>query len=990
MKGKKKRYIILLLGLIMVFINLRISPVWAKDVVIDEETFPDPVFRQYVMDNFDKNGNGILGKKEIEAVYRINVENKGINSLQGVGEFVNLRLLSCSWNNLTELPITFNHRLETLYCDGNKLQYLNLLDKPRLKTVWCYDNELDSLTVEYSPNIEVINCKNNKLKNLDLSNLAYLKRLVCSDNQIENLNISGDTALEYLNCDNNKIGNLDLSTNTALKDVYCDDNNLYSLDVRHLSDLEFFTSQSNHLTSIDLSYNHSLKNISPGPQTYKIQVDKNALKFDLSKLPAGFDVSKAYDWRGGSLSGNILTLDYYGVSNVTYSYDDGAPDGKGRDMFVFLKVEFTGKKRSAVTVEADENGSASAKLGDTTIGYADEEDTVKLVASPKHGYKFKEWEVIKPKNLQITNDQFVMPDREVQVKAIFKKDFRTYSFDANGGTGKMDPINVYGDDIFTVPLCTFTPPEGKVFEKWVRADDESISLYHGNRIASGGDLTFKAIWKDKEPDPEPGENLISQINIKTNIKDILKVGSPVQAPTISLLDSDLEGKVSVTFSDWLAFNGGREKNETGPTFNASDTYVCYIKVTLDDPTYDFGYPLEIKGDGLNWTVYPRLEDENYLYVSSEPITLNSEGPTPDVAHNVNIQHSENGTVTADKTKAKKGETVTLTITPDSGYEVDKVVAMGIDASMVPVAGNQFTMPDKSVYVRATFKPAVTPIPDQAHDVIVYPAENGTVTADKTKAKKGETVTLTITPDEGYEVNEIVVKDDGASTVLVTDNKFTMPDMLVNVRVTFKKTEVTPSEPVEPVEPSEPVEPPTPSEPADPSEPPRPYRPYPWTGFPGYWYYEVERPKPIEEKKINSVEIDWKIQLTIGKDLLHKEINGVESNIKMDIAPYIKDGRSMLPARFVAEALGFEVEWIDSTRTVVLKQADTRIEIPVDTNKIIVNGKVYTSDVLPEIKNGRTMLSIANIARALGLQDGKGINWDENTRTVTITRSIILK
>lgn len=53
------------------------------------------------------------------------------------------------------------------------------------------------------------------------------------------------------------------------------------------------------------------------------------------------------------------------------------------------------------------------------------------------------------------------------------------------------------------------------------------------------------------------------------------------------------------------------------------------------------------------------------------------------------------------------------------------------------------------------------------------------------------------------------------------------------------------------------------------------------------------------------------------------------------------------------------------------------------NKIIVNGKVYTSDVKPEINNNKPMLPIANIARALGLQDGKDIIWNSNTKTATI-------
>ena len=180
-----------------------------------------------------------------------------------------------------------------------------------------------------------------------------------------------------------------------------------------------------------------------------------------------------------------------------------------------------------------------------------------------------------------------------------------------------------------------------------------------------------------------------------------------------------------------------------------------------------------------------------------------------------------------------------------------------------------------------------------------------------------------------------------------------------------------------------------SVPPTPPVPPTPYTPYPWIVYPG-WYYNYEAPKPKEENKVTKMEMDWKIELTIGISTIDREINGVDSKIKMDVAPYIRDGRTMLPLRSVAEALGFDVEWNRSTKTVVLRNSSTRVEIPVDTNKIILNGTVYTSDVKPEIKNNRTMLTIANIARALGLRDGKDIIWNSKSKMVTIYRSIIVK
>ena len=92
-------------------------------------------------------------------------------------------------------------------------------------------------------------------------------------------------------------------------------------------------------------------------------------------------------------------------------------------------------------------------------------------------------------------------------------------------------------------------------------------------------------------------------------------------------------------------------------------------------------------------------------------------------------------------------------------------------------------------------------------------------------------------------------------------------------------------------------------------------------------------------------------------------------------------------RFVAEALGMGVTWDKNTRTVIIEDLLFRVEIPIDTNKIIVNGETYISYVKPEIVDGRTIMPVANIARALGLKDGQDIFWDNATKQVTIIRTI---
>ena len=75
------------------------------------------------------------------------------------------------------------------------------------------------------------------------------------------------------------------------------------------------------------------------------------------------------------------------------------------------------------------------------------------------------------------------------------------------------------------------------------------------------------------------------------------------------------------------------------------------------------------------------------------------------------------------------------------------------------------------------------------NVTVSDTQNGTVSADKQKAIKGDVITLTVTPAEGYELEELSVKDkDGSPLSLSEENTFVMPASDVTVSATFKKKE----------------------------------------------------------------------------------------------------------------------------------------------------------------------------------------------------------
>lgn len=101
--------------------------------------------------------------------------------------------------------------------------------------------------------------------------------------------------------------------------------------------------------------------------------------------------------------------------------------------------------------------------------------------------------------------------------------------------------------------------------------------------------------------------------------------------------------------------------------------------------------------------------------------------------------------------------------------------------------------------------------------------------------------------------------------------------------------------------------------------------------------------------------------------------------KMDAYPYIKNNRTYMPLRFVAENLGADVEWNEETRTANIISEEADIYVCANSKIITIDGKKVKMDVAPEIINDRMMLPIRFIAEALNCS----VEWDENTQKVTI-------
>ena len=85
----------------------------------------------------------------------------------------------------------------------------------------------------------------------------------------------------------------------------------------------------------------------------------------------------------------------------------------------------------------------------------------------------------------------------------------------------------------------------------------------------------------------------------------------------------------------------------------------------------------------------------------------------------------------------------------------------------------------------------------------------------------------------------------------------------------------------------------------------------------------------------------------------------------DVAPVIIDGRTLVPVRSIFEELGADVLWNDETKTVSATKGSTNIEITLGSNNAYVNNNAVVLDVPAQSVNGRTMVPARFVAEALG-------------------------
>lgn len=234
----------------------------------------------------------------------------------------------------------------------------------------------------------------------------------------------------------------------------------------------------------------------------------------------------------------------------------------------------------------------------------------------------------------------------------------------------------------------------------------------------------------------------------------------------SLRQDVADGKIkSVT----LTYSDGSVKVEDGTTVDDFPTYATKDKpvtVSIAVPTDSSGDPLiivkKVNGVNANYNSDEQKYISGYFRVNKDTV-ITAEYEIPATSATVTVNCSEHGTVTPATAEYPIGTSVTLTVTPDEGY---RVKSAQLDGNAVTLTNGTYTF---TVTADCVFAAEFEEIPAGSATVTVKCGANGTVTPSTSEYPIGTEVTLTVTPDKGYQVKSAAL--DGKD-VKLTDGKYT--------------------------------------------------------------------------------------------------------------------------------------------------------------------------------------------------------------------------
>ena len=206
---------------------------------IDDIHFPDVLFREWIMQNVDKDFNFWLSDEERESVRVIAAHDFEIESLEGIAYFPELTILNAAYNMISEVDLSGNEKLRGVNFDGNNLTSLDFSSNPDMRYIYLSENNLEELDVSMLESLNVLYCDNNQISTLDLSNNRLLIEACFDSNPLTEIDLSANANLTVIGASDCGLHELDVSVQDNLERLDCYNNPLETLTLGSKENLTY-------------------------------------------------------------------------------------------------------------------------------------------------------------------------------------------------------------------------------------------------------------------------------------------------------------------------------------------------------------------------------------------------------------------------------------------------------------------------------------------------------------------------------------------------------------------------------------------------------------------------------------------------------------------------------------------------------------------------------------------------------------------------------
>ena len=431
-------------------------------------------------------------------------------------------------------------------------------------------------------------------------------------------------------------------------------------------------------------------------------------------------------------------------------------------------------------------------------------EEITIVLNPDTGYEIVPGS-LKVNGKEIVGNKFIMPEGNVNVTAKFKK----INYAVNTGSIEHGTVDIEvsaqeiasGDSTEWGAKVTLTPVPEKGYEctgitvlnngaqvlvtregnKW------SFTMPQGNITI---DATFSKVTYALTKQTEHGSftipatasygDTVEVTNITADpgyvFSKIIVNGNTITGTSFKMPDSNTTVQVVFKAVDYTV----SKNNVDHARISLSKTKAYYGDTITVSVTPDEGYIVSaIKVNGV------AISGNSFVVEGDSVVTVELTA----IDYSITVNPSENGSIVPDKTTANVGDLITLTVNPDATYKLGDLIIKNGDSLVARlVDGNTvtFTMPAGNVTISATFK-------QEGYDINIDINEGGSVIVNPVSALPGTTVYLTITPNEGYDLDGdfeagVFFGDTPVTLEFDEDDRlfFTMPNGNVEVRVRFVK------------------------------------------------------------------------------------------------------------------------------------------------------------------------------------------------------------